>query len=184
MKQTLVNFGFNKFQERLIFPERPRQPSLDIKSLLPVGSIPFEKTSFDFVSDTVVGGITTQVTSSATYVDVTGLSLEFTLPMKIKALFFWQAVAYIQGQWDDATLRTANVRLVIDGVQMGEAAELPGSRFGDPSSVVIGDPVMFHHSVDLDPGDHIAKLQFGTSNALYEAGIFNEDCRITFIKLG
>lgn len=184
MKKTLADFGFNEFQERILFPERTRQSSLDIKNLFPAGSISLEQANFNFSSDTVVGGIAIQTTSNTSFVDVTDLTLNFSLPVKTRTLFFWQVAAYIQGQWDNNVTRAVNARLVIDDEQIGEIAEISGTPLGNPTTFVVAHPIMMHQAIELNAGSHTAKLQFKTTNGSFQAVIFNEKCRITFIKLG
>lgn len=181
---TLQELGFNEFQERILFPEIPRQSTLDIKTMFPFGGIPIDRTSLDFISSTISGTSHTQTTASTSYTDITGLSLDFEIAEKTYIVLLWQATAYAQGQWTDTNRRVAIIRLVVDDVQVGDEVEVSGTPFGNPTVFTIPDMIMLHYIQQFTAGRHTAKLQIKTNNAGYEAVVFNSKCRISYIKLG
>jgi len=141
--------------------------------------------SGSFTFDSVVG-TGTQTTTAVDWVDITGLTLTFTLTRSAQVLFFITVVGYTQGQWDDSSVRTCYVALDIDGsIPSGfENIELVGARFGDPSAWLLAEPAGLHYPVTLAAGTHTAKLKFLTSNSGYDAGIYRSDCRLSYLVLG
>lgn len=140
-------------------------------------------TQFQF--GTVSGAGSQGVSGSTDYFFVTGLNLEFTLDRASQVMFFLQTSGYATGNYSDGAVRQLSVAVYLDNTTvLTPTIGVMGARFGDPVSVYSGEVWGLHYLQTLDAGTHTAAVIFGTTNASYQAVIFRNLTRLTYLRLG
>ena len=143
-------------------------------------------TSFTF--DSVQGASGAQTESSTVWTDITGVTLDFSLTRAAHILFLYQTSGFAAKDSDNTAGIAVQVRLVLDAGSVGTIMELQGFRYmvnwGDAWATGYGQSSMMHYSQEVATGDHTVKVQFRTSANTYDAHVWKQYTRLSYLILG
>jgi hypothetical protein len=134
----------------------------------------------NFSSD-MVKGSGSQTTTSTSYVDVSGLSINITVDRTQKVFIFATMVGVIMS---GNSVNVLNGRILLDNsVQVGATMYMPG-RYFSSSGAHIDSTSSTQELVELSPGTHTVKLQFKVLFSSDTGQINRSDCILGYILMG
>lgn len=171
------------------------QDALGSTVLDSVGLVSENSFTFDSVEGSSSGSPISD--NVGTFVDVTGLTLDFNLARTAHVLFLFQAGGFLAKDIDDPTSVSGQIGLILDDVEVGTTLQVEGFRHvaewgadaqrgSDDMVWNQGFPqiVSAHYADSIASGDHTVKLQFRTSTDGYTFYVWKQYSRLSYLILG